>query len=263
MATTADETIATPDLLGLIDPVTEIARAAGARIMEFYRSDMEVERKEDHTPVTDADHAADAIIVPALEALTPDIPVVSEERRHPPTGRLFWLVDPLDGTREFINHRDEFTVNIALVEDRAPVLGVVGIPVTETIYAAAVPGGAWRINGDGQRTDIAARAMPADGIVVAASRSHAKKDELDEFLADYAVAERIIAGSAIKFCYVAEGRADIYPRFGPTSEWDTAAGHAVIIAAGGDLKRLDGEPFLYGKDNYLNPGFVARGRQPG
>lgn len=245
----------------LIDPVVDIVREAGERIMEFYRTDMDVERKDDYSPVTEADHAADAIIVPALEALTPDIPVISEERRFPPKSDRYWLVDPLDGTKEFINHRDEFTVNVALVEDRLPVLGVVGIPVSDIVYAGCGDGTAVRINGDGVAVGISVRQAPEAGLTIAVSRSHASKDELDDFLKDYPIADRIVAGSAIKFCYVAEGKADLYPRLGPTSEWDTAAGHAVVNAAGGSVVRLDQTPFLYGKDKdkYLNPGFLAVG----
>lgn len=245
----------------LIEPVVDIVRRAGVRIMEFYRTDLDIERKDDYSPVTEADHAADEIIVPALEALTPDIPVISEERRFPPRSDRFWLVDPLDGTKEFINHRDEFTVNVALVENRLPVLGVVGIPVSDVVYAGHGVGTAVRINGDGAPVTISVRETPAAGLTIAVSRSHAKKSELDEFLQDYPIADRIIAGSAIKFCYVAEGRADLYPRLGPTSEWDTAAGHAVVNAAGGSVVRLDRTPFLYGKDDhkYLNPGFLAVG----
>ena len=244
----------------LLDPVVDIVRAAGVRIMEFYRTDVGVEQKADYSPVTEADRAADEIIVPALEALTPDIPVVSEERRQPPKSDRFWLVDPLDGTKEFINHRDEFTVNVALVEDRMPVFGVVGIPVSGIFYAGYGPGTAVRINGDGSKLPIQTRSVPSEGMTIAVSRSHASKDELAGFLEDYQVADRIVAGSAIKFCYVAEGRADIYPRLGPTSEWDTAAGHAVLNAAGGQVVRLDHTPFLYNKDRYLNPGFIATGR---
>ncbi len=243
----------------LLDPVVEIVRAAGVRIMEFYKTDLNIERKDDYSPVTEADHAADEIIVPALEKLTPDIPVVSEERRQPPTGHRFWLVDPLDGTKEFINHRDEFTVNVALVEDRVPVFGVVGIPVTDLIYAGHGPGTAVCLNGEGTSKRLQVRKTPARGMTIAVSRSHASKDELADFLVDYEVADRMVAGSAIKFCYVAEGRADLYPRLGPTSEWDTAAGHAVVDAAGGSVVRLDKTPFLYGKDRFLNPGFIAAG----
>lgn len=248
-----------PDLL---PPVIDIARAAGEAIMPYFRRDADVERKDDYSPVTDADYAADAVIVPALEALTPDIPVVSEERRFPDIGRRFWLVDPLDGTKEFINDRPEFTVNIALVEDRKPVLGVLGVPTRGTVYAAAGPGTAIRVDKKGATSPIAGRDTPAAGIVLAISRSHAKKEEVADLVRDMKIADRIITGSAIKFCYIAEGRADFYPRIGPTSEWDTAAGHALLDATGGSLTMLDGSPFLYGKTdkNFLNPGFIARGR---
>ncbi|MEQ8701642.1 MAG: 3'(2'),5'-bisphosphate nucleotidase CysQ [Bauldia litoralis] len=246
---------------GALDAVVEIARRAGTRILDFYRGDYDVEHKADESPVTVADRAADAIIVPALEALSPHIPVVSEERAARSMGEgCFWLVDPLDGTKEFINHRDEFTVNVALIEGGRPVMGVVGLPVADRIYSAFGPGTAAVIEGDAAPRPIAARAVPADGLTVAASRSHANKEELDHFLEGRAVAERITAGSSLKFCLVAEGRADLYPRFGPTMEWDTAAGQAVAEAAGGSVRTLDGAPLGYGKPNFRNPHFLVRGR---
>lgn len=246
---------------GVLEAVIAICREAGERILDFYRSDYDVEHKADESPVTEADHAADAIIVPALEALTPNIPVVSEERAARSTGAgCFWLVDPLDGTKEFINHRDEFTVNVALVDAGRPVMGVVCWPVADKTYAAFGPGTAVLIEGDGAARPIAARAAPADGIVVAASRSHANATELDRFLEGKTVADRITAGSSLKFCLVAEGKADLYPRFGPTMEWDTGAGQAVVEGAGGSVSTLEGVPLGYGKPSFRNPHFIVRGR---
>lgn len=258
-----------PNLESLVDPVCAIARRAGAAILPFYRTDLDIARKDDRSPVTEADHAADAVIVPALEALTPDIPVVSEERaashRTDGTGaRPFWLVDPLDGTREFINRRDEFTVNIALVAAGRPVFGVLGLPVRDVVYAGYTKddgtAAASRQAGAGPAEPVCVRAAPADGIVVAASRSHDNWDELDDFLNGENVARRIIAGSALKFALVAEGSADLYPRLGPTMEWDTAAGQAIVEAAGGTVRTLAGGPLTYGKAGWRNTGYVVRGR---
>jgi len=258
-------TVALPDLESLVDPVREIARRAGVAILGYYKTDLDIEKKDDWSPITEADRAADNIIVPALEALTPDIPVVSEERvqsdqvANVRAAGVFWLVDPLDGTKEFIHKRDEFTVNIGLIQGDRPVFGVLGVPVQDTIYAASGPGNVTRRVGDGPAEPIAARAAPADGIIVAASRSHANKDELEDFLDGEVVTDRIIAGSALKFSLVAEGKADLYPRLGPTMEWDTAAGQAIVEAAGGTVRTLEGQPFRYGKADFRNKGFVVRG----
>jgi len=247
------------ELDALVPKLLAITDEAGHAIMDVYSAEFDVDRKDDRTPVTEADRRADNIIVPALERLTPGIPVVSEER--PLTEQsdgAFWLVDPLDGTREFIHRRDEFTVNIALVQRRRPVLGVVGVPAQDVIYWAS-PKGAFRRDQDRATQAIAARGMPRSGIVVATSRSHATKGEVEDLLAGYTIADRIIVGSALKFCLVAEGQADLYPRLGPTMEWDTAAGQAVVERAGGRVETLDGEPFLYAKPGFLNGGFLVHG----
>ena len=250
----------------LLDTAERAAFAAGEAILEIYASDFAVERKSDASPVTLADGTAEAIILKHLAEATPDIPVIAEEQaealglpdRIP---ARFWLVDPLDGTKEFIRRNGEFTVNIALVEHGGPVLGVIGIPVKGVVYGAAGPGTARVTEGGGRRRRIRARACPDAGATVAYSRSHADTPRLEAWLAGYAVAERIVAGSALKFCLVAEGSADLYPRFGPTMEWDTAAGQALVEAAGGSVATLDGRPFRYGKLGFRNPGFVARGRR--
>jgi 3'(2'), 5'-bisphosphate nucleotidase len=250
---------------GLLDAVEALAREAGEAIMGYYRGDIAIDRKEDYSPVTDADRDADAIIAAGLRKLTPEIPVITEEEVADglaPTkiGTRFWLVDPLDGTREFINHRDEFTVNIALIDAGAPVLGVVGVPARGILYASDGPGRASKCEDGGAHHPIAARVAPAEGIAVAASRSHANKEELEAFLKDKTVTDFLAAGSSLKFCLIAEGKADLYPRLGPTMEWDTAAAHAVLAAAGGHVRTLKGDELRYGKPDFRNPHFVATGR---
>jgi 3'(2'), 5'-bisphosphate nucleotidase len=246
----------------ILPQVVVLAERAGAVILEHYRDGVEVRAKADASPVTVADEAAEAVILAGLAELTPEIPVVAEETvaggHVPELGhQLFWLVDPLDGTKEFLSRNGEFTVNIALIEGREPVLGVVLAPVLGKVWWGARGHGAMARNG-GQARGIAARAWPASGAVAVASRSHSDA-ETETFLDEVGVAERISAGSSLKFCLVAEGRADIYPRFGPTMEWDTAAGHAVLSAAGGRVTTREGAPFLYRKPGFRNPGFIARG----
>jgi 3'(2'), 5'-bisphosphate nucleotidase len=248
-----------PNPVELLPRVREIARTAGAEILKYYRGGFEVREKIDASPVTQADEAAEKIIVPALRALAPGIPVVAEEMmaggaKVEVGDGPFWLVDPLDGTREFVDRRDEFTVNIALVEKRRPVLGVVYVPARDETYAAAGRGTATYTG-----RAIAARRAPSDGIVVTASRRHGDADKMDHLLGTLKVKETKITGSSIKFCLVAAGEADLYPRYGNTSEWDTAAGHAVLAAAGGSVRTIDGAELLYAKPGFLNPEFIARG----
>ncbi|WP_374442517.1 3'(2'),5'-bisphosphate nucleotidase CysQ [Stella sp.] len=252
------------DAAALLPALRAIAEQAGEAILGVYNGDHGVRAKADASPLTIADELADRLIVAALQALTPDIPVVSEETVETAGpaaagAHRFWLVDPLDGTKEFIKRNGEFTVNIALVDDGRPVAGVIHIPVQGETYAGAVGAGATLRRGGGAPIPIRCRPAPADGVVVMTSRSHADNAALDAYLADARVAERRVAGSALKFCRVAEGVADLYPRLGPTSEWDTAAGQAVVEAAGGRMTMLDGSPFRYGKPDFLNPGFVVRG----
>lgn len=251
-----------------------VAQAAGAAIMRHYRAGVATEYKDNWSPVTAADRDAEAIILEALARIMPGVPVVAEEEaaegRIPTTGREFFLVDPLDGTREFINKRDEFTVNIALVRDRRPVFGLVYAPATEELYvtlgASRCVAGRMPADTSTSRADqvelhpIWAKRVDMSGLVVLASRSHLD-DETKAFIARHNVSETRNAGSSLKFCVIARGDADLYPRFGPTMEWDTAAGHAVLSAAGGAVTMLDGTPFLYGKTEaaFLNPGFIAWG----
>ena len=254
------------DLNALLAEATRLALLAGAEIMTFYKGDMDVRKKSDASPVTAADEAAEALILPGLRAATPDIPVVAEEEmsdgKQVDVGDApFWLVDPLDGTKEFVAHRDEFTVNIALIVDSRPALGVVYAPALDVTYDAAGPGTATVKRADGPVTPIATRAVPADGMTVIGSRSHANTEKIDALLKTLTVADFVSAGSSIKFCLVAEGKADLYPRFGPTREWDTAAGHAVLAAAGGTVLTPDGAPFLYAKPDFLNGEFIAWGRK--
>jgi 3'(2'), 5'-bisphosphate nucleotidase len=246
------------------------AQRAGGAIMAVYATDFAVRDKPDASPVTVADEAAEKIILADLAAIAPGVPVVAEESvaagKVPVIADRFFLVDPLDGTREFVSRRDEFTVNIALIEAGEPVLGVVFAPARRELYWGDVRGGkAGHIDADPDGTmpsmgnAISARSPPADSLVAVASRSH-RTPETDAFLAHYPVTEFRSIGSSLKFCLVAAGAADLYPRIGPTMEWDTAAGQAVLMAAGGRVTTLEGAPFRYGKPGFRNGDFVARGR---
>ena len=251
------------DLAALLEAVRPIAEEAGRAAMRFYGTD-ESMAKADGSPVTAADQAAEDIILPALRHLTPEIPVVSEEEASKGlspevTGTRFWLVDPLDGTREFLSGNGEFTVNIALIEDGVPVLGVVVVPALGETYAGAEPGSAVLHDNTGERS-ISVRAVPEAGLTVVGSRSHGDAAAMEAFLAGRPVAAFRAAGSSLKLCLIARGEADLYPRFGTTMEWDIAAGHAVLRAAGGRVECLGGAAFVYGKPEYRNPHFVARGR---
>jgi len=252
----------------LLNDVVALCERAGAVILEHYARGPVARTKADRTPVTDADEAAEAVIIPILESLIPGVPVVAEEavaRGSIPdvANRRFWLVDPLDGTREFLGQSGEFTVNIALVEGDMPVLGVVHAPALALTFAARGPKTAARKEGGGAFRPIAARAVPREGAVVVASRSHGDPKALQRFLSDIKVAATKRAGSALKFGLIASGEADIYPRFGRTMEWDTAAGHAVLSAAGGSVETMDGRPLRYRKRDFANPDFVAWGKREG
>jgi 3'(2'), 5'-bisphosphate nucleotidase len=245
-----------------LEPVCGIARRAGEVVMAVYASDFEVRGKADASPVTLADERAEAVIVAALRELAPGVPIVAEEAvaagQVPESAARFWLVDPLDGTKEFISRNGEFTVNIALVEGGAPVLGVVLAPAIGRLFAGHVGHGAW-VEEDGQRRPIQCRKVPPEGLTVVASRSHGDAAALDAFLGGRPVAALRNAGSSLKLCLVAAGEADLYPRLGRTMEWDIAAGHAVLAAAGGRVTDLDGAPLRYGKPGFDNPHFVASG----
>jgi 3'(2'), 5'-bisphosphate nucleotidase len=246
----------------LLPHLVTLAGAAGEVVMRYYAREIVVETKADSSPVTEADAAAEQVILEALRALTPSIPIVAEEEvaagRIPNVGDgPFWLVDPLDGTREFISRNGEFTVNVALVEGGMPIAGVVGAPAKGLMWWGAVGHGAARRE-NGEVMDIRVRPRPREGTVAVASRSH-RDAETDRWLDEEGITETVSAGSSLKFCLVGEGRADVYPRFGPTMEWDTAAGHAVLLAAGGRVNDLAGKPLRYGKPSFRNPGFIASG----
>lgn len=247
---------------GLLEGLVPVIRAAGELVMAVYRTDFAVRGKDDASPVTEADERAEALILPALDALLPGVPVIAEEAvaagRVPKIGERFWLVDPLDGTKEFISRNGEFTVNIALVEHGVPVLGVVLAPAIDRLFLGASGLGAF-IEEDGKRRPIRCRVVPAEGLTVVASRSHGDAAALDAFLAGRKVAALKSAGSSLKLCLIANGEADLYPRLGRTMEWDIAAGHAVLAAAGGKVRTLAGEALRYGKPGLDNPHFVASG----
>lgn len=245
-----------------LNPLCRIAQKAGMAILEHYTQDIEFERKADASPVTAADMAAHHVIVDALAELTPDIPIVSEEHaiHHLPEGAArFWLVDPLDGTKSFILREGQFTVNIGLIEHGVPTLGVIYLPTTQELYFAKTGHGAWRQIALAPQTNIATRSIPAEGMTALVSRSHLDA-ATQAFIDPLEIVTRISAASSLKFCRVAEGAADLYPRFGPTMEWDTAAGHAIVVAAGGRVTQPDGSPFLYGKPEFRNGPFVVWGR---
>jgi 3'(2'), 5'-bisphosphate nucleotidase len=257
-----------PGLADLLDSVASVVLAAGRIVMEVYGSDFAISAKDDASPVTEADERAEALITPALQALLPGVAVVGEEAASAGLAQAaetlasrFWLVDPLDGTREFIGRNCEFTVNVALVEDGRPVLGVVLAPALGRLYLGARGLGAFMQLGEDHqsRRPIACRQPPAEGLTVLASRSHADRSALDAFLAPYRVAQFVSAGSSLKLCRLAEGQADLYPRLGRTMEWDIAAGQAVLEAAGGQVKDLQGLPLRHGKPGFENPDFVASG----
>ena len=259
------------------DALCALALAAGARALEIYAGDFKTDAKDDASPVTEADRAGEAIILAGLEKLSARTPVLAEERASEEgapadMGEVFFLVDPLDGTREFVSRTGEFTVNIALSLYGRPVCGVVYAPALGKLYYGAQGAGAWRANVDdtgamGPRAPIAARPVPERGLVAVASRSH-RSPETDAYLETLNVADFAAAGSSLKFCLIAEGRADVYPRFGRTMEWDTCAGQAVLEAAGGAvLAHPEGGPLAYGKAarDYDNPFFIAwgvRGQRP-
>ncbi|RMB12181.1 3'(2'),5'-bisphosphate nucleotidase CysQ [Eilatimonas milleporae] len=259
----------------LIPALLTVTQKAAREVMAVYDGHMEISEKADASPVTEADRRGEAVITAALEQLTPAIPVVGEEavadgKRPSLDGeRQFWLVDPLDGTKEFIRKGTDFTVNIGLIRDGAPCLGVVAAPARDIIYWGVVGEGAWAAplwqDGIADGTADAARAIHTrqghtGPLTIVASRSH-RSEALEAWLAHFPDAEHVSFGSSLKLCQVASGDADLYPRLGPTCEWDTAAADAVLRAAGGIVLAPDGAPLAYGKDTrtFLNPWFLAKG----
>ncbi len=271
MRDTVEMVINEPFVLKLV----QTAQSAGQAILEHYRNNFTVHTKPDMSPVTTADEAAEEIILTALTEIAPDIPVIAEEAASKgtivETSERFFLVDPLDGTKEFIQKRDEFTVNIALIESKKPRLGVVYAPAINQLYCTLTPEHAIEMTLEPNQSivnfnnykKIQTRRASEDGITVAVSRSH-MNEETKRFLDPFSIKSTLCAGSSLKFCLVACGSADLYPRLGRTMEWDTAAGHAILTAAGGIVLTDKGEPFLYGKheSDYANPGFVAWGQPP-
>jgi 3'(2'), 5'-bisphosphate nucleotidase len=249
------------NLRGLADALMPIAARAGAAIMRIYDGEFTVERKDDNSPLTLADLESQRLIVERLQQLTPDVPVLSEESAQAPwsvrqSWRELWVVDPLDGTREFVKRNGEFTVNIALVVEHEAVLGLVAAPAQGISYWGAAGIGAFRLEGNGQVSQIRV-AAPASPLRVVGSRSHMSR-ETAEYLAGFPPYEMTGVGSSLKFCLLAEGKADLYPRFGPTSEWDTAAGQALLEAAGGHVTRMDGHRLRYNcRESLINGDFVA------
>ena len=239
-----------------------IARAAGIVVMRHYEAGCDTRIKSDRSPVTDADEEAEKLILTELSAAYPGVPVVAEEEaaagRIAKTGAHFFLVDPVDGTKEFVKRGGEFTVNIGEIRDGQPVSGVVLAPAIGRLFVGAVGEGAFELSGEKIRA-IAARTPATDGLVAVSSRSH-PDTKTDELLKTLPIKGNTNAGSSLKFCLVAAGEADIYPRAGQTMEWDTAAGHAVLVAAGGRMTTWEGAPFVYGKPDFRNGPFIARGK---
>jgi 3'(2'), 5'-bisphosphate nucleotidase len=245
----------------LLEDIAVAARRAGEAILEIVRRGFDVEHKQDSSPVTEADRAAELIILAALARAAPGVPVIAEEEvaagRIPAHDKTYFLVDPLDGTKEFVRGGDDYTVNIGLIVDGVPHLGAVFAPATQRLHGGLVGEGAWLEDLSG-RIPIRTRA-PGDELVAVASKSHFNQPTADYLAQAAGECGYVAIGSSLKFCIVAEGRADIYPRLSPTSEWDTAAGHAVLLAAGGRVDGPDGGPLAYGKRAFLNRGFVATG----
>jgi 3'(2'), 5'-bisphosphate nucleotidase len=247
----------------LINPIVDLAVDAGKAILEVYATDFDVQVKGDESPLTQADLASHHCIVRGLGVLTPDIPVISEEEGLPSFAergqwQRYWLIDPLDGTKEFVNRNGEFTVNIALIDSNRPIFGVVHVPVQDKTYIGCEGHGS-ELREGGSTTSISVAAVSGDPVRIVGSRSH-RGASLDAFLAKVGESDMLPMGSSLKFCVVAEGRADIYPRLGLTSEWDTAAAQAVVEQAGGKVLELDGKPLSYNaKEDILNPWFVVIG----
>ena len=250
------------DLRSLIEPIVALAEDAGRAILEVYSTDFDVQEKADESPLTQADLASHRWIDAGLRSLTPDIPIISEESGLPAfsersSWQRYWIVDPLDGTKEFVNRNGEFTVNIALIEDHCPVLGVVHVPVQDKTYVGCKGLGAERRELDCEPVSIHVADTCATPARIVGSRSH-RGASLDRFLDNIGDYDMVPMGSSLKFCVVAEGAADIYPRLGPTSEWDTAAAQAVVEQAGGKVITLDGKPMKYNaKADILNPHFLV------
>jgi 3'(2'), 5'-bisphosphate nucleotidase len=251
------------DDAALLHVAETLAWKAAEIILGLRARGCETRSKSDASPVTDADHESEALLIAGLQDATPNIPVVAEEAifagySPPRAGRTYWLVDPLDGTRDFVALRDSFTVNIGLIRDGRPVLGVVAVPASAELFSGLIGTGAWKQDGSG-RHRISVRTPPASGLVVLSSRVGTDEHRIRTLLAKEDIASITMVSSAVKFCRLAEGSADLYARFGRTMEWDTAGPEAVLIAAGGTLTQMDGTPMQYEKPGWANPPFVCRG----
>ncbi len=249
----------------MINQVLDIALRAGKEILDVYNSnDFDIEIKNDKSPLTLADKKSNELIVNELKSLTPEIPILSEEEKDIPFDKRknwekFWLVDPLDGTKEFIKRNGEFTVNIALIENRKPVLGVIYVPVTNEFYFGGIKTGSFKINDKGEKIKISVSGKSKnDELNVVQSRSHSGEEE-EKFYSQFKIKEKLSKGSSLKICLVAEGKADLYFRGGPTWEWDTAAGHAILLGAGGKMLNKDFTELRYNKEVIKNFGFIAIG----
>lgn len=260
----ADRRVGMMDDAALLALAADLVVKAGAEICAIRARGFQVHRKPDHSVVTEADHSAEAIIVAGLRDALPECSIVAEEAVA--SGKVtaataeFWLVDPLDGTREFAGGGNDFAVNIGLVRDGRAVLGVVGVPATGAVFGGIVGIAAW-LQRDGIRSAISVRSPPPEGLTVVASRHHGDQARLDAFLRGRTVAEVVNFGSSLKFCRIADGQADLYPRFGGTMEWDTCSPQAVLEAAGGSVETLDGQRLTYGKPGWKNPNFICWGRR--
>ena len=246
----------------ILPEVLKIADVASEKVMSIYMTDFKVDYKADESPITAADIASHNVIVEGLRNLSQDIPILSEEGAEIPWSerkhwQRFWLIDPIDGTKDFTQRTDEFTVNIALIENGEPILGVVTAPALKEAYWGLRGQGAYKRDNTGhvQRITVA---EPGEAKRVVASKNHLNEDT-KAFIDKLGAHELVQAGSSLKFCKIAEGHADIYPRLAPTCEWDTGAAHAVLLAAGGKVETLEGKPLQYGKEDVLNPHFVASG----
>ncbi len=241
-----------------------MATKAGEAIMEYYKGDHDIDYKDDSSPVTAADMAAHDIIMRGLKEKYGDIPLISEEGNIPlynerKDWKQFWLVDPLDGTKEFIGRRGDFTVNIALINGDRPVIGVIYVPARDLLYYAAKDTGAWKAEGTKKASRISVRkTASSDGLIVVGSRLHSSREE-EQFVSQLNVKEKKSFGSSLKFCAVAEGTADIYPRFNPTCEWDTAAGQCIVEIAGGSVVDTSGQRLAYNKPSLKNGNFIVKG----
>jgi 3'(2'), 5'-bisphosphate nucleotidase len=252
----------------VVQELADIVRNAATAALGYYDSEFAVRTKTDASLVTEADEAVEAALIHALRRFNADVPIVSEEMVSRGECRWhggeempdrYWLVDPIDGTRGFVAHTGEFTVNVALVDNRRPVIGIVHQPLTGVTWTGAGPNTAMEWRPGSRARPIRVRPAPTRGITVVSSRHHGDQDALAALLSDYRVAEHKLIGSAVKFCMIACGEADLYPRLGRTLEWDTAAGQAVLEAAGGKVMTLSGQPLSYGKPAFENPDFIAKG----